>query len=95
MAFEDPCLIGAPIYKLFNLMQCGGNPIMRINVNDNIRLGLDIICACLFSIKITKKTIFRSFRDILPSSMVAEYERLNRIMKSDTQIANYFEYNTI
>ena len=38
--------------------------------------------------------IFRSFRDILPGSMVAEDERLNRIMKSNTQITNYFEYKT-
>lgn len=30
----------------------------------------------------------RSFRDILPGSMVAEDERLNRIMKSSTQITN-------
>ena len=30
----------------------------------------------------------RSFPDILPGSMVAEDERLNRIMKSSTQITN-------
>ena len=49
---------------------------MRINVNVKIRLGLDIICLSLFSIKITKTNV-RSFRDILPGLMVAEDERLN------------------
>ena len=73
----------------------GANPIMRINVNVKIRLGLDMIFARLYSqSRLQKKTKFCSFRDILPGSMVAEDERLNRIMKSNTQITNYFEYKT-